>query len=129
MSRRRTLFAYRRAGDGVIVKRHYRDQRTSQERHGARQILVRQWRILKILAGGKRPVTLRRIADGFGIHISTARKDLDTLEDAGFAISHRGGSGNQRIEWRFAGCCLQPIACVQQCTGDTMPRRSAGGVR
>ena len=61
--------------------------------------IVRQWRLLRELEGS-RGVTIRRMADLMGVTTRTIRRDLDALQEAGFALYDDPVDGEKRWKLR-----------------------------
>jgi predicted DNA-binding transcriptional regulator YafY len=72
-----------------------------------RQVL-RQWRLLQLLATGRR--TAPEIANELGVTIRTVYRDLGVLQEAYFPVcNERGIDGD--IRWRLVGSERAPDAC------------------
>jgi predicted DNA-binding transcriptional regulator YafY len=67
--------------------------------HTRRSTLIRTLEILRTLEQGRR-WTLYALADRFGVHHRTIRRDLESLEAAGVPLTNEGGPGRgNRGEW------------------------------
>ena len=67
--------------------------------------IVRQWRLLRELEGS-RGVTIRQMADLTGVTTRTIRRDLDALQEAGFALYDEAVESEKR--WKLRHC---PLLC------------------
>ncbi len=61
--------------------------------------IVRQWRLLRELEGS-RGVTIRQMADLTGVTTRTIRRDLDALQEAGFALYDEAVESEKRWKLR-----------------------------
>lgn len=60
--------------------------------------VIRQWRLLREIEGS-RGVSIRRMAEIAGVTTRTIRRDLDALQEAGFALYDESYEGQKR--WRL----------------------------
>lgn len=64
--------------------------------------LIRQWRLLRLLADARTGYTVKEIQQETGVSIETVRRDLRDLSDAGFRV--REASGYRGVKrWRVEG--------------------------
>lgn len=71
----------------------------------------RQWRLLRALAGHGAGRTADELAGDFECHPRTVRRDLKTLEEAGFPIERRRDRRTNEVRYRFADGYQLPGVC------------------
>lgn len=71
--------------------------------------VIRQWQVLKEIETRRTGVTIHELADQVGVSTRTIRRDLQALQEAGFAV-YDEGEQNETKRWRLEGA---PFRAVQ----------------
>ena len=71
--------------------------------------VIRQWQILREIETRRTGVTIHELADQVGVSTRTIRRDLQALQEAGFAV-YDEGEENETKRWRLDGA---PFRAVQ----------------
>src|SRR5688500_18918070 len=74
------------------------------------QEVIRQWQVLREIEARRVGVTIHELADLVGVSTRTVRRDLQALQEAGFAIFDEGAT-NETKRWRLDG---SPFKAVQE---------------
>ena len=72
--------------------------------------VIRQWQILREIEGRRTGVTIHELAARVSVTTRTIRRDLQALQEAGFAL-YDEGDGNETKRWRLDA---QPFRSVQE---------------
>lgn len=72
--------------------------------------VIRQWQILREIETRRTGVTIHELADQVEVSTRTIRRDLQALQEAGFAVYDEGGE-NETKRWRLDGA---PFRAVQE---------------
>jgi predicted DNA-binding transcriptional regulator YafY len=72
--------------------------------------VIRQWQILREIEGRRTGVTIHELAQQTGVSTRTIRRDLQALQEAGFAVYDEGDE-NETKRWRLES---QPFRAVQE---------------
>lgn len=72
--------------------------------------VIRQWQILKDVEASRTGVTIHELADHAGVTTRTIRRDLQALQEAGFALFDEGGEHDTK-RWKLD---TQPFKTVQE---------------
>jgi predicted DNA-binding transcriptional regulator YafY len=72
--------------------------------------VIRQWTILREIETRRTGVTIHELARDVGVSTRTIRRDLQALQEAGFAVYDEGGE-NETKRWRLDGA---PFRAVQE---------------
>ena len=72
--------------------------------------VIRQWQILREIEGRRTGVTIHELAAHVKVTTRTIRRDLQALQEAGFAL-YDEGDGNETKRWRLDA---QPFRSVQE---------------
>lgn len=72
--------------------------------------VIRQWQILREIEGRRAGVTIHELARQVGVSTRTIRRDLQALQEAGFAV-YDEGEENETKRWRLDS---QPFRAVQE---------------
>ncbi len=72
--------------------------------------VIRQWQILREIEGRRTGVTIHELAAHVNVTTRTIRRDLQALQEAGFAL-YDEGDGNETKRWRLDA---QPFRSVQE---------------
>lgn len=72
--------------------------------------VIRQWQILKAVEAARTGVTIHELADQVGVSTRTIRRDLQALQEAGFALFDEGGEHDTK-RWKLEA---QPFRTVQE---------------
>jgi predicted DNA-binding transcriptional regulator YafY len=71
--------------------------------------VIRQWQILREIEGRRTGVTIHELSEMTGVSTRTIRRDLQALQEAGFAV-YDEGEENETKRWRLDGA---PFRAVQ----------------
>lgn len=71
--------------------------------------VIRQWQILREVEARRTGVTIHELSEQTGVSTRTIRRDLQALQEAGFAIYDEGGE-HETKRWKLDG---QPFQAVQ----------------
>jgi proteasome accessory factor B len=72
--------------------------------------VIRQWQVLREIESHRTGVTIHELARETGVSTRTIRRDLQALQEAGFAVFDEG-EANQTKRWRLDG---SPFRAVQE---------------
>lgn len=72
--------------------------------------VIRQWQILKAIEASRTGVTIHDLAEHAGVTTRTIRRDLQALQEAGFALFDEGGEHDTK-RWKLD---TQPFRTVQE---------------
>ena len=72
--------------------------------------IIRQWQILKNIEASRTGVTIHELAEHAGVTTRTIRRDLQALQEAGFALFDEGGEHDTK-RWKLD---TQPFRTVQE---------------
>src|SRR5690242_6014054 len=72
--------------------------------------VIRQWQILREIESRRTGVTIHELAKKVHVTTRTIRRDLQALQEAGFAV-YDEGEENETKRWRLDG---QPFRAVQE---------------
>ena len=64
------------------------------------QEVIRQWKVLHALETARHGVAIDALADDLGVTTRTIRRDLQALQEAGFAV-YDEGEENETKRWRL----------------------------
>ncbi len=64
---------------------------------------MRQWRLIHLLINAPTGLTVPEIATTLGVGIRTAYRDCEQLQEAGFPIYYKPGTGRGPGSWHIAG--------------------------
>ena len=71
--------------------------------------VIRQWQILREIEAHRTGVTIHELAQNAGVTTRTIRRDLQALQEAGFAMFDEGGE-HETKRWKRQ---VQPFKAVQ----------------
>jgi predicted DNA-binding transcriptional regulator YafY len=72
--------------------------------------VIRQWQILREIEARRAGVTIHELAERTGVSTRTIRRDLQALQEAGFAVFDQG-EANETKRWRLDG---SPFRALQE---------------
>lgn len=72
--------------------------------------VIRQWKILRAVEAARAGITIHQLAKDTGVSTRTIRRDLQALQEAGFAIFDEGEE-NETKKWKLD---TQPFRSVQE---------------
>ncbi|MEZ5316094.1 MAG: WYL domain-containing protein [Vicinamibacterales bacterium] len=70
--------------------------------------VIRQWQILREIESRRTGVTIHDLAGSAGVSTRTIRRDLQALQEAGFAI-YDEGEGHETKRWKLDGSPFQSV--------------------
>lgn len=74
------------------------------------QEVIRQWQILRAIEAGKTGCTIHQLAELTGVTTRTIRRDLEALQEAGFALFDEGAE-NETKRWKLD---TKPFRAVEE---------------